>query len=211
MEFTNSFGKFLEQLRGKLSLRKAATKSGLSHAYIRDLELGRNRSTNDVIKPSPDTLRKLSQAYDFSYTELLIKAGYLEEEPCSQSLTEFNLRDVWYVEFGTKDIRYHMSDRIDRQNVDSLLQFTSLLETLQDHDFIKLDTHLFVNLRKIKKYAPQEGKLYFDSIDEGKFVTMAMLAQRKFHLLLMEAVAANSGTQPSVGTCPQSLKPKLFS
>ncbi|UJF34399.1 hypothetical protein [Paenibacillus hexagrammi] len=41
MDITNSFGKFLEQLRGKMSLRKAASKSGLSHAYIRDLELGK--------------------------------------------------------------------------------------------------------------------------------------------------------------------------
>ena len=95
-----SLCKFLETLRGKLSLRKVASKSGLSHAYIRDLELGRNRTTNDVIKPSPDTLRKLSQAYQYPYTDLLIKAGYLEEASSSETLFKSDLDNIWYVEFG---------------------------------------------------------------------------------------------------------------
>lgn len=68
----------LEMLRGNISLREAATRSGLSHAYIRDLELGHNRGTRDKIIPSPDTLKKLAQAYGGSYAYLMTLAGHVE-------------------------------------------------------------------------------------------------------------------------------------
>lgn len=69
-------GGFLEQLRGKRSLREVAEVSGLSHTYIRNLELGINPSTKGPLKPSPGTLNKLAKAYNFPYQELLKKAGY---------------------------------------------------------------------------------------------------------------------------------------
>jgi transcriptional regulator with XRE-family HTH domain len=77
---SNELGKFLEDLRGKLSLREAAEKSGLSHTYIRDLELGLNRKTKAPIRPSADTLTQLAEAYGYSVNELLKKAGYLKNE-----------------------------------------------------------------------------------------------------------------------------------
>lgn len=75
----NEFGVFLEKLRGKMSLREAANKSGLSHTYIRDLELGVNRVTKTPIRPTPDTLRKLSKAYNYKFDELMRMAGFIEE------------------------------------------------------------------------------------------------------------------------------------
>jgi transcriptional regulator with XRE-family HTH domain len=75
---SNELGEFLENLRGKMSLRDAAQKSGLSHTYIRDLELGKNRKTKAPIRPSADTLKQLAKAYNHPSTDLLIKAGYLE-------------------------------------------------------------------------------------------------------------------------------------
>lgn len=77
---SNELGDFLEELRGKLSLREAANKSGLSHTYIRDLELGVNRKTKAPIRPSADTLKQLAKAYDYPVNELLKKAGYLSSE-----------------------------------------------------------------------------------------------------------------------------------
>lgn len=76
----NEFGVFLETLRGDMSLRDAADASGLSHTYIRDLELGVNRVTKTTIKPTPETLSKLARAYSFPYEELMFKAGYIQEE-----------------------------------------------------------------------------------------------------------------------------------
>ncbi|WP_096199483.1 helix-turn-helix domain-containing protein [Bacillus sp. FJAT-45350] len=79
----NELGKFLEELRGKTSLREVANKSGLSHTYIRDLELGINRKTKAPIRPSADTLKQLAKAYDYPSNELLKKAGYIEEDNTS--------------------------------------------------------------------------------------------------------------------------------
>lgn len=74
----NELGVFLEKLRGKMSLRIAAEKSGLSHAYIRDLELGVNRATKTVIRPTPETLQKLATAYNYPYEDLMRLAGYMD-------------------------------------------------------------------------------------------------------------------------------------
>lgn len=76
---SNDLGNFLEKLRGKMSLRVASQKSGLSHTYIRDLELGINRKTKAPIRPSADTLLQLAKAYNHPPNDLLIKAGYLED------------------------------------------------------------------------------------------------------------------------------------
>ncbi|MBD0379876.1 helix-turn-helix domain-containing protein [Paenibacillus sedimenti] len=213
MELTNSFGKFLEELRGKMSLRKAAVKSGLSHAYIRDLELGRNRTTNDAIKPSPDTLRKLSQAYQYPYTDLLMKAGYLEEEPVSVSSKKVGLDEIRYIEFGIKHVRYYASEHVSEETVESLVEFTNLIELLNEKDFLKLDTHLFVNMHKIKKYAPAEGKLYFDTVGDVPYITIAALPQKKHHQTILEFIAANTGIRMENGAESSSLplKPQLFS
>jgi transcriptional regulator with XRE-family HTH domain len=89
---SNELGNFLEELRGKLSLREAAEKSGLSHTYIRDLELGINRKTKAPIRPSADTLKQLAEAYHYPVNELLKKAGYLEAE--QHSLSDKDERDI---------------------------------------------------------------------------------------------------------------------
>lgn len=93
----NELGSMLEKLRGKLSLREAAEKSGLSHTYIRDIERGYNRATKTPINPSPDTLEKLAKAYNTSYRELMEKAGYLDssvrEDYAVYNLTPFSIED----------------------------------------------------------------------------------------------------------------------
>jgi transcriptional regulator with XRE-family HTH domain len=77
-------GRYLEKLRTdlKLTLRDAAEKSGLSHTYIRDIELGVNRKTKAPVNPSPETLRRLSKAYgnpsDELYETLMKMAGHLD-------------------------------------------------------------------------------------------------------------------------------------
>jgi transcriptional regulator with XRE-family HTH domain len=63
----NGFGDYLRELRGKMSLREAAEESGISHTYIRDLELG------NKIDPSQDTLTKLARAYGITWGDLSSK------------------------------------------------------------------------------------------------------------------------------------------
>lgn len=74
-------GDFLKSLREekKLSLREAAKKSGLSHSYINSLELGRHPKTKVPINPSPESLKRLSDAYNYPYPILMKVAGYIRD------------------------------------------------------------------------------------------------------------------------------------
>ncbi|MDQ1909861.1 helix-turn-helix transcriptional regulator [Paenibacillus sp. GD4] len=192
------FGRFLESLRGSMSLREAAKKSGLSHAYIRDLELERNRSTNEKITPSPDTLKKLSVAYGYPYTELMIKAGHLMSEDVAGTSAparfDVDLKKVQYIEIGTKDITYHMADSVETHSIDSLIDFSSFLDRLEEHDFKKVDADLYVNFTFIKKYDQRSGKLYFHESGSGKSVMMTAIRQKKYHDLLLRTVAYNTNS-----------------
>ncbi|NRF90702.1 helix-turn-helix transcriptional regulator [Paenibacillus frigoriresistens] len=195
MKQLEGFGKFLESLRGKMSLREAAHKSGLSHAYIRDLELERNRSTNEKIKPSPVTLKKLSDAYNFSYTELMEKAGYLEKEDVHANNEQelVPMSDTLFIEVSTKEITYHMRIGKVSRSVNSLLDFSHFLDKLEEQGFKKMDTDLFVNLNHVQKYIEKEGKLYFDPLGVSKFVVIAAIRQKKYHDLIIRSVAKNTG------------------
>lgn len=191
------FGKFLEGLRGSMSLREAARKSGLSHAYIRDLELERNRSTNDKITPSPDTLQKLSAAYGYPYTDLMIKAGHLMSSHISSSLApkrneDMDLSSVYFIEIGMKEITYYQKGATITRSIESLLDFSSFLDRLEENDFKKLDTDLYVNFNHIRKYDERRGQLYFNENGEGPFVTISAIRQRKYHEQLLRKVANNT-------------------
>ncbi|WP_228368654.1 helix-turn-helix domain-containing protein [Dehalococcoides mccartyi] len=74
MEEAN-LGQFLKSLRDRqrMSLRDAEKESGVSNAYIAQLEKG------DRPAPSPDILKKLAKAYNVTVRELLMRAGYLDE------------------------------------------------------------------------------------------------------------------------------------
>lgn len=62
----------------QLALRDVAEISGLGHTYIRDLELGINRKTGKNITPSSETIKKIAEAYDLDYYDLLDKAGIID-------------------------------------------------------------------------------------------------------------------------------------
>ncbi|MCS7462242.1 helix-turn-helix domain-containing protein [Paenibacillus doosanensis] len=191
------FGKFLEGLRGTMSLREAAKKSGLSHAYIRDLELEKNRSTNEKITPSPDTLKKLSAAYDYPYTELMIKAGHLMEQDIAGTPTpniQIDLNYVFYIEVGMKEIIYCNQNSKVTRSIESLRDFSEFLDMLDEHEFRKVDADIYANFQQIRKYDDRNGKLYFDLKGEGIFVSMSALRQRKYHDLILRKIANNNQT-----------------
>ncbi|MGG4444513.1 helix-turn-helix domain-containing protein [Brevibacillus fortis] len=76
----NELGRTIESLRKakKLSLRAVSDITGLSFSYIRDLELGVNRSTKQPVNPTTETLQKLATAYDHPLENLLKLAGLVE-------------------------------------------------------------------------------------------------------------------------------------
>lgn len=81
-------GELLKRLRGKLSLREAADRSGLSYSYISSLEKGKHPRTGAPINPTPDILRSLAKAYNYPYEELMKLAGHLDKGSKEESLEE---------------------------------------------------------------------------------------------------------------------------
>lgn len=67
-----NYGNYLKSLRLKhgLTLRDVEAKTGVSNAYISQLETGK------VKQPSPSNLYKLADLYQVTYEELMEKAGY---------------------------------------------------------------------------------------------------------------------------------------
>jgi HTH-type transcriptional regulator, competence development regulator len=68
----SNLGSFLASARQhkQLTLRAVEAETGISNAYISQLETGKIRS------PSPTILRKLSDLYNVPYTSVLDLAGY---------------------------------------------------------------------------------------------------------------------------------------
>ena len=71
---------FIKKLRGDMSLREMERITGLSHTYLSTLEKGFDPRSKKERKPTPDALRKIANAFNVSYIELMIQVGYLTEE-----------------------------------------------------------------------------------------------------------------------------------
>jgi len=81
--------KDIRKTRG-FTIREVAGRSGVSAAYISQLENGQ-RGT-----PSPDILQKLSEGLESSYSQLMQIAGYLDTDPLHQEENKkpLNLRII---------------------------------------------------------------------------------------------------------------------
>lgn len=71
-----NFGAYMRQLRKSqgLTLKQVETQAKVSNAYISQIERGLRNP------PHPDILKRLAKAYDVQHRELLVAAGYLEED-----------------------------------------------------------------------------------------------------------------------------------
>lgn len=72
-----TLGQFLRAEREvkRLSLRDVERHTGISNAYLSQLESGR------IKEPSPNVLYKLAELYGVSYDEAMALAGYPSQEP----------------------------------------------------------------------------------------------------------------------------------
>lgn len=111
----NEFGDFIRKLRGDMTYREAAERSGISHAYIRYLEIGKRPGTNTPINPSPDMIKGLSKAYNFPYKELMKKAGYLSDEVKAEDHRDPAEKLIEYLEMELTDeeIMERMTFKVD--------------------------------------------------------------------------------------------------
>lgn len=76
----NTLGDLLKELRGKESLRDASKRIGISHTYLDTLEKGVDKRSGSFVKPTPETLKMIAEAYEYDYEELMVKTGYLEAD-----------------------------------------------------------------------------------------------------------------------------------
>ena len=76
-----TIGQMLKRLRGETSLRGVQRLSGVSNAYLSQIEKG-------IRQPGPKLLRRLAALYGVGVHDLLRKAGYLEREGEEQQVDE---------------------------------------------------------------------------------------------------------------------------
>lgn len=71
-----NFGSYMRRLRKSrgLTLKQVETQAKVSNAYISLVERGLRRP------PHPEILKRLAKTYDVEHRDLLIAAGYLEED-----------------------------------------------------------------------------------------------------------------------------------
>lgn len=76
-------GEFIRQQRERanLSLRRLADSAGISNPYLSQIERG-------IRKPSVEILSRLSRALEISANSLYSKAGFLDEEMQSPTISE---------------------------------------------------------------------------------------------------------------------------
>lgn len=142
----NTFGDELKRIRkeNKISIRKLGELSGISHAYISQIENGKRG------KPKPDLIKKLAKALDVRYVDLLIKAGYLPEMDESKKnrieQTEHD-NEIFRSNLGTeleKALEILSDGNLFKKEVDSEIQLLT-----RDFDQLK-DAYLAPNL--LRKY-----------------------------------------------------------
>jgi transcriptional regulator with XRE-family HTH domain len=194
--YMSDLGKLLEHLRKaqRLSLREVSERCGISHTYIRDLELSKNRSTNKPIKPSPEILEKLADAYNFSYENLMQMAGYLKEEEPESTID--------YIIPHTNSIIYFrlLNDRLELTFVNEIMismkvtisEITKFMESLDRDVFKKVDVDVYVNFNHIKSYDEENGILYYG---EGQGIEISKTRQNKLHRYIVTKVAKNNNKQ----------------
>ncbi|MGD0319671.1 MAG: helix-turn-helix transcriptional regulator [Nitrososphaerales archaeon] len=84
-----SLGEVLRRKRDdlRLSLREVEEKTGISNAYLSQLE------NQKIVKPSPSVLGKLAEAYKISYSRLMELSGYPALGPKGKRLLVFRTSD----------------------------------------------------------------------------------------------------------------------
>lgn len=124
--------KDMRKLKG-FTIRELADRSGVSSAYISQLENG-NRGI-----PSPDILLKLSEGLNTSYSELMEIAGYLENPEREQE-------------------RPHNPVNLRRFIRENELMFDGIVLSRQDKEWIeRMLTVLFWKERSKQEELPPSG------------------------------------------------------
>lgn len=121
---SNNLGDYLRALRGKESLRSVSDRIGgrLSHSYISDLEKGLSRR-GTPIKPTPEALKALSEAYDVSYEKLMMMAGYIDKSANDDVKQTANSKSD-----KIETIAAHIDDDVTDEQMDDILNYIDFIK-----------------------------------------------------------------------------------
>ena len=113
-----SLSKKIFELKGSLSYRKMAEKTGVSHNYLSNLIRGVDPRTGQEIQPSVDTLKKIAEAFpdDTNYEELMELAGYTQKKTSNKKYWELNNKDL-------KDVGKELDDILSGMETDTDIAF----------------------------------------------------------------------------------------
>ena len=187
-------GKYLEYLRLACgySLREAAKRTQLSHGYIRDVELGDKRVSGNAIVPRPKTLQKFANAYSVPFNELMEIAGHLPSE-IDIEFIELQLEKVLYLEVNCNNTMvYHLEDTTFLSEKLALHDFIKFEEQLECDNFLRIQSGVYANLKKIKFFDKKKGMIYFNHNLEGKSLSISWIRASKLASIIEDAIMENS-------------------
>lgn len=150
----NTLPDLLRKLRGKESLRDVSKRAGISHNYLSQLEKGVDPRTGKQIRPTPETLKRLADAYNYDYKEIMKIAGYIDEEENGNQNTELP-------ELTPKDEREIARD-LERilhslDHADGLASYDgSTINDIDDEDKELLRSSLETSLKIAKRIAKKK-------------------------------------------------------
>lgn len=123
-------GAYLKEIRQKcgLSLREAGELSGLSYSYISMLEKGKKGDI--VITVSPQILEKLAEAYNHSYADLLMQAGYYYESQSEREKRAIDVKELLL----KQNILSHNGRLLDLEDVMRIMDMIDVLFKEYDYD-----------------------------------------------------------------------------
>jgi len=134
----DNLGKILKDKRKelKLSLRKASELIGISNTYLGNLERGFDPRTNAPNKPTPETLKLISEAYNIDYNELMIASGYVTPD------VPIKVYDNDNIDKGIEDmLNYYRSNQfanmllsLSSKNQERVIEYMKILKLLEDND-----------------------------------------------------------------------------
>jgi len=135
----DNLGKILRTKRKELnlSLRKAAQLIGISNTYLGNLERGFDPRTNAPNKPTPETLKLISEAYKIDYNELMIAAGYVVPNDIT-----VQVYDNTNIDQGVEDmLNYYRSQQfanmllsLSPKNQERVIEYMKILKLLEDNN-----------------------------------------------------------------------------
>jgi transcriptional regulator with XRE-family HTH domain len=126
MKMRSELGLLLEKLRGKKTLREVSELTGISHTYIRDLELGKRRATGKPVNPSAYVLRKLADCYNYSFTELMKVAGY-EDVLREYDENGKKRHDIYKLLTSDSEIVEWKGHQLDERQIEEIINFIEFL------------------------------------------------------------------------------------